>query len=189
MSFSIDVPSANKITLSQFIEYKKCKDEIEKVMHVTGWGRSKVEQLKPLTIDTTIALYESELKRSTDFIRVFKSRIDFKSMRLAFIPDLEENKFIEWIEIDTQIGLMQKDHNAIAQLMAVLYRPITKTWGEKYLIQPYDKATVNDYLPHILKMPIGTVNASLAFFLHLNSELLQHSLTSLNEILSKSQTL
>jgi len=60
-----------------------------------------------------------------------KQRFFIGKQEFGFIPSLEEITVGELNDIDTYISDWTKMHNA----MAVLYRPITATFGNRYEIE------------------------------------------------------
>lgn len=108
---------------------------------------------------------EQELQRS------FKiGKVEF-----GFIPSLEDITAGEFSDLDTYLGDWKEMHKA----MAVLFRPITKQVGDKYLIEDYEGS---DKYSEIMQFaPLGAVMGAVVFFYHLSKELANYSLASLQE--------
>ena len=63
--------------------------------------------------------------------------------------------------------------------MAVLYRPITRRLGEKYLIEDYEGS--DKYSEALKEMPLDIALGAYVFFYHLGNELLKSTMTYLEE--------
>ena len=63
--------------------------------------------------------------------------------------------------------------------MAILFRPITKRIGDKYLIEDYEGS--DKYSELMQFAPLGAVMGAVVFFYHLSKELANYSLASLQE--------
>ena len=69
--------------------------------------------------------------------------------------------------------------------MAVLYRPITETQGERYSIEQYE-GTAN-YAEVMKSAPLGVALAAKVFFYNLTNDLLNSSLIYLKQMKSKTE--
>jgi len=81
--------------------------------------------------------------------------------------------FGEYIDLETNIGEWDSMHKA----MAVMFRPIVKTKGDKYEIEPYEgTATYSEVMKYA---PLDVVMGAMVFFYNLSNELLKATLHSL----------
>ena len=96
-----------------------------------------------------------------------------KGVEYGFIPKLEDMTFGEYVDLDTYIGDIENLHRA----MAVLYRPITQKYNDKYLIEEY-KGEDNQIMKD---MPMDAVLSSILFFYHLGMDLSKYMLNSLQD--------
>ena len=105
----------------------------------------------------------------------FINRFKLGSTEFGFIPNLEEMSTGEYMDLDSYITDWNTMHNA----MAVLYRPITKTMGDKYQIENYEGSiTYADVMKHA---PMKVVLGAMVFFYNLGNELLKSTLDYLEE--------
>lgn len=178
---NLKIPSPESITLGDYIEYKKCVDDIERVMFITKWRRDDVLRLKPSTITTTVELYNAQLKAVGEFPRILNIRIGFKKKKLGLIPNFESMQTIEYIDTEAHYNaFIQGDNEALAKFFAVLYRPIDKKLGDWYKLDEYSLDKVPYYIEFVKRISMPQINALTAFFLSLNSELLIASLSHLS---------
>jgi hypothetical protein len=102
-------------------------------------------------------------------------RFKMGGVEFGFIPNLEEMTQGEFVDLDTYISDWQEMHKA----MAVLFRPITKKVNDKYQIEDYNGSiTYSEVMKHA---PIDVVLGATVFFYHLGNELMNSTLTYLEE--------
>ena len=172
---NIKIPSNKSITIRDFIAWSKCKTDIERMYHITGMPEKKVLQFKPETIDKIIEMYQDSIDdTSGEFVRSFRIRKNWKSKRLAIIPNFESMSVAEYIDTDEFLKQIQKKQfDAIPKLLAVLYRPIDLKLGDWYRLEPYDTDKVPYYIEHLKDISLYQYNGLLAFFLDFAVELLE----------------
>lgn len=104
---------------------------------------------------------------------VFYQRFKLKEMEFGFIPNLEEISWGEYIDLEHHMNSWEDFHKA----MAVMYRPITKTYKDKYEIAPY---TASEEWHDLMKyMPMEIAISARVFFYNLGNELLSSTLSYL----------
>jgi hypothetical protein len=106
-------------------------------------------------------------------------RFRHNGVEYGLIPDFEEMLTKEYLDIDKY----EKDFNQIHRLMAVFYRPITKSRGDKYLIEDY-KGT-SKYSDIMLEVEVGIYQKLMGFFLSLNQILLKDIQISTEKMMKK----
>jgi len=113
----------------------------------------------------------------------FKTTFKIQGMEFGFIPNLEDMSFGEYVDLDHNIGKVETFHKA----MAVLYRPITKKTKDTHEIMGYSGT---DEFAEIMKYaPLDIAMAASVFFYHLGNDLVQASLTSLEQEMTKNKEL
>ena len=110
---------------------------------------------------------------------VFYQRFKLKDMEFGFIPNLEEISWGEYIDLEHHLNSWEDFHKA----MAVMYRPITKTYKDKYEIAPY---TASEEWHELMKyMPMEIAISARVFFYDLGNELLNSTLSYLEQMMNK----
>jgi hypothetical protein len=104
-----------------------------------------------------------------------KPKFTIGDQEFGFIPELDNITYGEFVDLDTYLQDVQNMHKA----MAVLYRPITQQVKSRYLIEPYQSA--GKYAEQMKQAPMDVVLGGVLFFWRLGNELLQATLTSLEE--------
>jgi len=99
--------------------------------------------------------------------KLMHTRFKLNDTEFGFIPDLEGISFGEYIDCEKYMQSWKTMHNA----MAVLYRPITKTKGEKYEIESYEGSVT--YAEVMKAMPLSVALGANVFFWNLINELLE----------------
>lgn len=94
-------------------------------------------------------------------------RFTFQGTEYGIIPDgLENISFAEYVDLEKAFESWETYHKA----MAVLYRPITKTFKDKYEIQEYNSSFEFDELMKFC--PLDVALGAHVFFCDLSRELL-----------------
>lgn len=97
---------------------------------------------------------------------VFEQRFKIKDVEFGFIPDLENISLGEFVDLES--NLFKKD--SLHKAMAVMYRPITTSYKDKYNIEPYETSAKYDEVMQFA--PLGVVLGAKVFFWNLRNELL-----------------
>jgi hypothetical protein len=104
-----------------------------------------------------------------------KNTFKLNGKEFGFIPNLDDLHTGEYIDLDTYIIDWADAHRA----MAVLFRPITRRLGEKYLIEDYEGS--DKYCEVLKEMPLDIALGAYVFFYHLGKDLLESTMTFLEE--------
>lgn len=111
-------------------------------------------------------IIENILQQKYDLIPLF----ELEGVEYGINPNFEEMTFAELVDCDT---------NDVLQQMCVLYRPVVKRKGKKYIIEKY-KANIN-YELFKEKLTLDIYTGFVTFFLKIQNDLLNYTLKSLKE--------
>lgn len=162
--------------------------EIEEQMTVEQYQRIQLqkvflENIKPSKLlSVYLNIPETELKnakkKDIEFVEafVFKKLTDGVTKEMVFTFEMEgitygfEN---DWGKLawgawkDLEFLSSQDITENIHKILAVLYRPVTKVKGTKYVIEPYDADTIEERAEQFKKIPIKIWfgSAQLFFFI------------------------
>ena len=179
MKATIDVPeNLNEISLKQYQRFLQMSEIMEgdmlnqKMVSIFCSIPFRYSlMIKRKDIVSTANEISSLFEKEQELQRTFKiGKVEF-----GFIPSLEDITAGEFSDLDTYLGDWQEMHKA----MAVLFRPITKKIGDKYLIEDYEGSAKYSELMQFA--PLGAVMGAVVFFYRLSKELGRHSLASLQE--------
>jgi len=167
----------SEITLGQYqkyLKYQKDNDDenflaIKMIEVFCGLRNQTVRAMKAKSIRDITRILTDMFNEKPELVKQFQ----MKGITYGFMPDLENMSFGEYIDLDTFIG----DHQNIHKAMAVLYRPITQSYKDKYTIEKY----TGDKYEEMVHMPMDAVLGSILFFYHLGMELSTAMLNSLED--------
>jgi hypothetical protein len=149
-------------------------------------GQKTIEIFCGLKMKDVVKVKWSDVKSLTLHLNeIFKAKPKFQATfkiqdtEFGFIPNLEDMSFGEYIDLESNISSVETFHKA----MAVMYRPITKKVKDRYEIFEY-KGT--DEFSDVMKYAsLDVVLGATVFFSTLGSDLVQHTLTSLETEIKK----
>lgn len=188
MKTEIVIPtSLNEIPLKSYQEFMKV---VEKSNDEEFVGQKTIEIFCGLKMKDVVKVKWSDVKSLTLHLNeIFKQKPKFQptfkiqDTEFGFIPNLEDMTFGEYIDLESNISKVDTFHKA----MAVMYRPITKKVKDRYEIFEY---TGTDEFSEVMKYaPLNVVMGATVFFSILGSDLVQHTLTSLETELKKNPKL
>jgi hypothetical protein len=175
MKLELVIPtSLNEIPLmhyQQFIEVSNNSNDEELIAQkmielFCGIKLKEVVKIKMTDVNGLVEHFTKLFESKPKFINRFK----IKDVEFGFIPDLENISFGEYIDLDSNLGDIQKLHKA----MAVMYRPITKRQKDKYDIEEYQGSVT--YADVMKYAPVDVALGATVFFYRLRSELLKATL-------------
>jgi hypothetical protein len=164
MNVEITVPSKlNDLTLEQYQVFmrlvdKEDSDEFISQKMISIFCKIKLSQVvyfNAKSINETVEHLNGMFNEEKKFVH----RFELGGKEFGFIPSLEDMSFGEYIDLETNIGEWDNMHKA----MAVMFRPIVKTKGDKYEIEPYEgTATYSEVMQYA---PLDVVMGAMVFFL------------------------
>ena len=168
MKVELTVPSnLSEISLKQYKKFLKIQESNEdsyflqcKMIEIfCNLDAKSVRLLKISDADRVVDIINNMFEAKPDLIRTFK----IGGVEYGIIPDLDEMSLGEYIDLDTYIGDWQNMQIA----MNVLYRPISKKIGDKYLINEYTL----DAKEKLEEIPMDVVLGSIFFLWNLGIDL------------------
>jgi hypothetical protein len=168
MQVEILVPDTlSEITLEQYQKFLKIQDNNEdetflavKMIEIfCGIRGDHIMKMKASSIKDITRILTDMFNQKPPLVREFT----MKGKEYGFIPKLEDMSFGEYVDLDTYVGDFENIHKA----MAVLYRPITQKYNDKYLIEEYE----GEDTEKMKDMPMDAVLSSIIFFYNLGMDL------------------
>ena len=184
MKTEIVIPtSLSEIPLKSYQEFMKVVDKSNDDEFI---GQKTIEIFCGLKMKDVVKVKWSDVKSLTLHLNeIFKAKPKFQATfkiqdtEFGFIPNLEDMTFGEYIDLESNISSVETFHKA----MAVMYRPITKKVKDRYEIFEY---IGTDEFSEVMKYaPLNVVLGATVFFSTLGSDLVQHTLTSLEKEIQK----
>tara|TARA_R100000808_G_scaffold1156_4_gene5459 strand:- start:2548 stop:3198 length:651 start_codon:yes stop_codon:yes gene_type:complete len=178
MQVEVLIPdSLKEVTLEQYQKFLKIQanneDEtflaVKMIEIFCGIRGDMIMKMKASSIREVTNILADMFNQKPPLVKEFT----MKGVEYGFIPKLEDMTFGEYVDLDTYIG----DYENIHRAMAVLYRPITQKYNDKYLIEEY-KGEDNQIMKD---MPMDAVLSSILFFYHLGIDLSKAMLNSLED--------
>ena len=168
MKVEILVPDTlSDITLGQYQKYLSIIEgsedasfiDIKMIEIFCGVKLSETLKMKFADIKAVCDILEQMLLEKPQLIQRFK----MNGVEYGFIPNLEAITMGEFIDLETFLSDWKEMHRA----MAVLYRPVSHKYGDKYTIEDY-KETDGE---HMKDMPMDAVFGCMLFFYSLGIDL------------------
>lgn len=173
----------SEITLRQFLKLEELNDkpidDYSKLKHkisiFTGIPFNKLDKVRRADFDRINSIVDVALGKDAQFV----DRFELNGIKYGFIPNLDNITLGEYADM-AKYGV---DRETLPNLMAILFRPITKEDGSSYEIMSY-RGTI-EYVETIKEMPLNCVNGALVFFYNLANELQTATQKYLSEELVK----
>ena len=180
MKLELLIPtSTQEIPLKSYQEFIKVSKEsnddefvAQKMIEIfCGIELKQIVNIRLSDVQRLVGKFSEMFSEKPTFVPRFK----IQDKEFGFIPDLENISFGEYIDLDHNIGEIDTLHKA----MAVMYRPITRTFRDKYEIEEYNgTSTWADLLKYA---PLNVALGAMVFFYHLRDELLKATLYYLEQ--------
>lgn len=178
MKIKVTIPeSLSEVTLGQYQRYFKIQNDNQdenllatKMVEIfCKVSHQDVMNMNISDVFSITHLLGDMFEQKPDLVRQFK----MNGQVYGFIPNLEEMSFGEYVDLDMFLG----DWDNIHKAMAVLYRPVVNSYGDKYNIEEYT-AEGHDLMKD---MPMDAALSSMLFFYRLGIELSQTMMNYLEE--------
>lgn len=164
--YKLTVPGLSEIKLSQYQKFiSTCKDmedaneiELNMVSIFCNIPLDMVRLMDAKGYRKTVKTLTAALNEQPPLTLKFR----YNGIEYGFIPNIEKITTGEEIDAENYI----KDVATYDKLMGVLYRPITESKGDQYLIEKYKAQETS------LDLPMNIVQGAVLFFYSLMSDLL-----------------
>ncbi len=175
-TFEISIPTEwNDITIETYIKYNDAVKDLEDgqeimvktISTMCGIDESIVEHMKLSDLQKIQESLQKLISKPVQKEIITKINIDGKIY--GWHPKIDEMTMGEFVDIET----FAKD-NDIAKIMSVLYRPIVKTQGNRYDIEPYDADVHLENELQFKKLSINIGNPVAVFFWNLGNKQLNN---------------
>ena len=161
MNITINIPEAlNEVTLKQYQKWLKISDgkEMDNFLQ-----QKMIEIFCDIPLKSVLQIKATDINQiCEDITKLFQqepkfiNRFTLDNKEFGFIPKLDDMTFGEYVDLDTYLADWELMHKAIG----VLFRPITFSKKEKYLVEDYESSDKYDMTNTTLDIVFG----SLVFF-------------------------
>ena len=177
------------ITLEQFQKYEllneKLRDEDisqknytkRKISLFSGIPYNDIDKVSYKDLEEVTSQIDKALDQDAPFVNRFK----MNGIEYGFIPNFDNITTAEFVDLSKYGSDAETLHN----LMAILFRPITKSSLGNYEIENY--RGTDAHAETMKQTPMNVVNGALVFFLNLSSELENYILKYTAEELERVQ--
>jgi len=184
MQVKLTVPNSwETISLKKYLDYVKeienYKDDDEAVTAITLWHFCGLqpEWMDKVSVDDLTLLKSKLTKFLYNHEHELQRKIMVDGQTYGFEPNLSKMAYGAYLDI-TKFNTFTIDDNW-ANIMSILYRPITSEINGMYLIKPYDGT---DNSEKFLKLGMDIHFGALFFFINLSTDLLSATLNYTKEM-------
>ena len=167
------ISSWEEVTLEKWLKLidfetgTKTEEATETIAALSNIPKQLVKELALKDVAILMSkIAELQQKQDTKLKRI----IEIEGVEYGFHPDLDSITLGEYADIETFIKNGIENH--LAELMAVLYRPIKEKKNDIYIIDAYD-GNIRLRTEEMKKMSAEQVQSALVFFYNLGRELSQ----------------
>ena len=173
-----DVTLRTYYELREILQKEETKaSEFEIVQCLTG---CPVKTLKRLPYTDWLMIWDEanlQIGRLSGDTNAIRPIIELHGIKYG-LPAVEDLTVGEFADLDVILASGKADEK-LADIAAVLYRPVLKQKGEKIVLEPYDTDGFEERKELFLDMPITCVRSANAFFLQSATSLLRNTADSL----------
>lgn len=151
------------LTLGMLQVLETSEDPLERVSAVAGVAKKELRDYpRPLITEALAHIERLRARETSRHLETF----DLQGVTYGFIPNWDEFTTGEWIDAEQYAADFWKNAH---KLMALLFRPIVRKWGDAYEIEPY---TAKENAEVFKDLPADQVSGALLFFSTTRTELL-----------------
>ena len=153
-----DVTLEKWLQLIELENLSPSQEAIESIALLSNMPKKIIKQLSIVDVALVMKQVREIEKEGTT---KFKNIITIENKEYGFHPNLEELTLGEWADIETFVQKGIKNH--MAEICAILYRPVKEKEKEAYIIEAYD-ANINVRAEKFKQMSAEQVQSALRFF-------------------------
>jgi len=186
MEVKLTIPeSLEEVTLGQYQEFLLATESIEDPQEI---NKKLIEAFCCIERDLVDSIPLKDIDRLLEVITMgfdkdydLTTRFDLLDVDMGFIPKLDDISLGEYVDTENYIVNWQDMHRA----MAVIYRPVNFSKGDKYDIAPYKPS---EEISELMKeMPLSVAMGAMVFFYRLGMELSQATLNYMEKAIMKNK--
>jgi hypothetical protein len=193
MEINIRIPESwQDVTLQQYLKfynamkpYDGAEEYSTKIIEVAAYYLCNIDAntLNKLPLDTfnEIAKNIMDLILSGQKQELVKSFV-LGDVKYGFINNLDQMTYGEYVDMVTY---SKDSYENAALLCSILYRPILEEYKGTYKIEDYKGTNENQIELFYQKLTMDIIFGALGFFLHLQKDLLNSTLTYTTEVITK----
>jgi hypothetical protein len=193
MEINIRIPESwQDVTLQQYLKfynamkpYDGAEEYSTKIIEVAAYYLCNIDAntLNKLPLDTfnEIAKNIMDLVLSGQKQELVKSFV-LGDVKYGFINNLDQMTYGEYVDMVTY---SKDSYENAALLCSILYRPILEEYKGTYKIEDYKGTNENQIELFYQKLTMDIIFGALGFFLHLQKDLLNSTLTYTTEVITK----
>lgn len=171
----------SEIKLSQYQKFLKILKDNEESEFLS---LKMIEIFCGVSLNVANSMKRKDLMESTSIIGGLFNKIPslvktftLDGIEFGFIPNLDEISSGEYMDLDTYSTV--PDWEEMHKVLAILYRPIERKSGGKYLIEPYESSA--KYSELMKDIPLDIALSAIVFFYRLGNDLLISTMDYLSE--------
>lgn len=170
----------SEITLEQYqylmkISNPNDEEEISARKMISVLCKIPLSAVLKLEVSSVLDLTNKFTKMFENYEQNLIHRFKLAGTEFGFIPHLESMSWGEYMDAEKYMS----DWSTMNNAMAVLFRPIIKTKGDKYDIEEYESSI--NYAEVMKGMPLNVAISANVFFWTLGAELLEGTMNFLQE--------
>jgi hypothetical protein len=156
------------LTVGQWCDYHLAKTDVQRVAAALQIPVEEAARIDRETGEKVLKVFTNALIGEAKF----KHRFDLKTKQVGFVPKLDGITYGEHADIVNN-AKKENVYKTLPKVLAILYRPVTKTLGKRYEIEEYnsERHLCEDNIALFRDMPMQYADGALAFFLTISREL------------------
>ncbi len=156
------------LTVGHWCDYHAAKTTEQKIAAALQIELKEAVKIDMETGKKILHVFENALTGEPKF----KASVDIGSKSFRFVPQLDAITYGEHADIVNN-AKKENIYKTLPKVLAILYRPVDKTFDNRYTVETYDadKHLSPDNVKLFKKFPMQYADGALAFFLTISNEL------------------